>query len=93
MVLGQYIQEVANIPDAKNSDEEDDKMCIPRNRPLPYDDWVTWYSNDIMNLWMGIKAYKEDSGNEYYILDSAEYNDFCEFCYAFSCKMRSRFPS
>jgi hypothetical protein len=96
MVWGQYVQDATNMPDADNSnhsDDEDDKMCIPRNRPLTYDDWVTWYSTDLMNLWMGIKAYKEDSGNVSYILDSVNYSDFCEFCYAFSSKMRSLFPS
>jgi len=93
MVWGQYIQAAMNIPDARNSDDEDDKKCIPRNLPLMYDDWVTWYSNDLMNLWMGIKTYKEDSGNESYLLDSVDYDDFCEFCYTFSCKMRSHLPS
>ncbi len=75
------------------SDDDDDKMYIPRNRPLEYSEWVTWYSNDLLNMWMSLIAYNEDSSNTSYILDQGSFEKFSEFCYTYSCKSRSLYPS
>jgi hypothetical protein len=85
MVWSQYVQDANNTHNNEySSDDEDDTIY---NRPLQYDDWVTWYSNDLMNLWMSMKAYREDTGNVYTFLNRMEWTDFCEFCYNFSSKM------
>lgn len=93
MVWSHYLQEIntTNTNDDYASDEEE--HLPSRHKAMPYDDWVTWYSNDLLNMWMGMRAYKEDSGNTTFILDHAEYDDFCHFCYEFSCKLPSMFPS
>ena len=85
MVWSQYVQD-ANITNTNDysSDDEDDTIY---SHPLEYQDWVTWYSDDLMNLWMSMKAYREDTGNVYHFLNSMEWTDFCEFCYQFSSKM------
>jgi len=95
MVWSQYREDSIQDPNDVGSDPEDnqEELNIPRNRPLPYDDWITWYSNDLLNLWMSIRAYKEDTGNQSFLLDQMDWNDFCEFCYKFSSKLPSSCPS
>jgi len=95
MVWSHYLQEITNNnthEEDGNISEEDERMP-PRNKPMDFDEWQTWYSNDLLNMWMSIRAYKEDSGNESYVLDQAEFNDFCEFCYNYSCRLPSKYPS
>jgi hypothetical protein len=85
MVWSQYVQD-ANPTTANNdysSDDEDDTIY---NNPLELQDWITWYSDDLMNLWMSMKAYREDTGNVHHFLNNMEWTDFCEFCYQFSSK-------
>ena len=94
MVWSHYIQETNNNQvDTNEEYHSDEDRVPPRNKPMPYDDWVTWFSNDLLNMWMGTKAYREDSGTSTYIMDNCEYEDFCIFCYEFSCKFPSQFPS
>ena len=89
MVWSQYIEE-ANITEHVMDWIEEDPDDIPsRNHPLEFQDWITWYSDDLMNMWLSIKHYREDSGNQRNILDKMSWNDFCEFCYTFSCKLPS----
>ena len=92
MVWSHYLQEINTHEEDGNISEEDERMP-PRNKPMEFDEWQTWYSNDLLNMWMSLRAYKEDSGNESYILDQADFNDFCEFCYNFSCQLPSKYPS
>ena len=87
MVWSQYVEE-ARVTETHISDSDEDDT-LPRNRPLEYDDWITWYSDDLMNLWMSMKTYREDTGNEFNLLDKMQWTDFCEFCYKFSCKLSS----
>lgn len=87
MVWSQYVEEARTTETHLSDSDEDD--TLPRNRPLEYDDWITWYSDDLMNLWMSMKTYREDTGNEFYLLDKMQWPDFCEFCYKFSCKLSS----
>lgn len=72
-----------------DDDNSDDERLIPRNRPLDFHEWSTWYSEDLMNLWTSINTYKSDTGLNTLFLDQLDWNDFCEFCYAFSCKLPS----
>lgn len=94
MVWSHYLQDVHNtqVDNHEGSSDDDDHMPS-RNKQMPYDDWVTWYSTDLLNMWMSLRAYREDSGNTTYLLDNSEYDDFCQFCYEFSCKLPSLFPS
>jgi hypothetical protein len=94
MVWSHYAEE-AYAAEQESLDEpyemEDEDRGPPE--PLEFDDWCTWFSNDLLNMWMSLRAYREDSGTTSYILNSAEYNDFCYFCYQFSRGWPSRFPS
>ena len=96
MVWSHYVQETTNNQDPSNTTEntsDDDELIISRNRPLDFDTWTTWYSNDLMNMWMSLRAYREDSYTGNYILDQGDYSSFCEFCYEFSSKFASSYPS
>jgi len=94
MVWSHYLEETKwGETEADNAKREDDELSIPRNRPLDYEMWCTWFSTDLMNLWMTFKAYREDSGNLHYLLDDCSYQSFCRFCYDHSSKLPSKFPS
>ena len=94
MVWSHYLQETNNSQVDPNEGYSSDEEHLPsRNKPMPYDDWITWFSNDLMNMWMGMRAYREDTGTSTYIMDQCEYDDFCRFCYEFSCQFPSTFPS
>lgn len=78
MVWQEYVEHT--IGENDYSDEEYDD---PRGA-LSIDDWTTWYSEDLMNMWMSLTQYREDSGRKHCILKGASYTEFCEFCYYFS---------
>ena len=55
------------------------------------EDWVEWHSTDLMNIWRGIVTYLEDAClTRDMLLPYSDYDDFCEYCYENSNKMRSR---
>ena len=79
MVWNEYINNETVWEDAHSDDEQD----TPLTR-LTCDEWTTWYSEDLLNMWFSIKQYREDSGQQNQIMECASYTDFCEFCYRFS---------
>lgn len=95
MVWSHYLQETNNnqVENSNGNSSDEDERRPSRHRPMLYEDWVTWYSNDLLNMWMGMRGYREDSGTHNYIMDQCEYHDFCEFCYEFSCRFPSAYPS
>lgn len=94
MVWSHYVDATRSNETAwTNDDDNEDQRMPPRNRPLEFQDWITWYSNDLMNIWMSMRAYREDSGNSSYLLDRLEWGEFCEFCYRFSSGLPSSMPS
>ena len=88
MVWSQYVSD-ANTDSMDIEDDNVIEETPSRNLPLDFQDWITWYSVDLTNMWLYIKHYREDSGNQHTILDQMDWNDFCEFCYRFSCKLPS----
>ena len=88
MVWSQYIEDVHNVKNEYSSDEEYN-MDHPRNHPLEFQEWITWYSDDLMNTWLSMKRYREDTGIVHCFLNNMSWNDFCEFSYKYS----SKFPN
>ena len=64
--------------DYSDDDEEPEPM------PLEFQEWLDWYSNDLLNMWMGIRAYRDDTYLNTSLMNYANFNDFCEFVYQFS---------
>jgi len=86
MVWSQYMDETTtNI--TEETEMEEDEPIIPRNRPMDYQDWITWYSDDLFNIWMNMKTYREETGTERFLLNDMNWNDFCEICYEYSSKL------
>jgi hypothetical protein len=81
MVWSEYVDHTRGDNDYSDDDENDD--FIPPRR-LSVDDWTTWYSEDLLNMWFSLVQYREDSGRKHDIMKNATYTDFCEFCYRFS---------
>ena len=81
MVWSEYVEQTTGNNDYSDDDENDD--FIPPRR-LTIDDWTTWYSEDLLNMWFSLVQYREDSGRKHDIMKNATYTDFCEFCYHFS---------
>jgi len=86
MVWNQYLEDVHNCKNEYSSDEEH-KIEHPRNRPLDFQDWITWYSDDLMNMWMSMNTYRQDTGNVDHLMNKMDWNVFCEFCYEHSSKL------
>ena len=99
MVWQQYVDD-ANEPVNEflnGGDEEgyfdgDQEEWLPPTR-MHIEDWVTWYSSDLMNMWMSLRQYTSDASISSYILPDASYNDFCSFCYKYSDGTRNSHPS
>jgi hypothetical protein len=79
MVWSEYLNNETVWEDA-HSDEENE----PPITRLTCDEWTTWYSQDLLNMWFSLRQYREDSGLQNHILEGGSYTDFCEFCYRFS---------
>jgi len=94
MVWSQYVNDaIHGEPTTIESSADEDLQCIAATGELTFDEWTAWYSNDLLNMWMSLTAYREDSGSSEYILNEIDFNRFCEFCYESSSKIRSKYPS
>ena len=92
MVWSQYVAET-HLDEVNNDDEDICELNVPYNIPLEYDDWVTWFSDDLHNMWWTMRQYLGSRGNTNRVLDRCDYDNFCRFCYNFSCQYRSDLPS
>ena len=98
MVWQQYVDD-ANEPanefyngdDGDYFDGDQEEMLPPTRMHI--EDWVAWYSSDLMNMWMSLRQYTSDASISNYILPNATYGDFCLFCYQHSDGTRNSYPS
>ena len=85
MVWSEYIQDAVHgvdvCEDECELEEENDTHYY---QPYSVDDWSTYHSQDLLNMWFSLVQYREDSGLVHDILKTATYSDFCDFCYNFS---------
>lgn len=95
MVWSHYLDETY-AEDEFVYDEEcevEDEEREPPQRQMTLDDWSTWYSRDLLNMWMSLRSYTVDAGVSSYLLTDASFPDFCEFVYNFSHGYPSPHPS
>ena len=91
MVWSQYTEEANLINrDAHQISEEDDELYNYRNVELSLDDWITWHSVDIMNMWRSLQTYLHDTCIQHDMLNGMDYDDFCKMCYENSSKYPSK---
>tara|TARA_R110002072_G_scaffold245573_13_gene404874 strand:- start:1498 stop:1773 length:276 start_codon:yes stop_codon:yes gene_type:complete len=91
MVWGEYLYDA--VPNDITDSDTDDDINFNRRSILTYNEWITWYSNDLMNMWSTINNYVDAVGMTDHILNMSDYDDFCQFCYYKSSKLPSRLPS
>lgn len=75
MVWSEYVNETVWDDSTAISDDED----IDTSPTLNCDDWTTWHSEDLMNMWFSVREYRDTYQAD--ILQNATYTNFCEFCY------------
>ena len=91
MVWNQYVEDANSLPNEMDYDDEYEEELPPS--PMELEDWITWYSRDLMNMWFSLRQYREDSGISNYVMNFVSYSDFCEFCYRNSDGTRNSYPS
>ena len=97
MVWSHYVEEANEATEefVKNGDdffdEDHDEYVAPVFMNI--EDWTTWYSRDLMNMWFSLKSYTEDAGIDNFVMPFATYTKFVEFCYKNSDGMRNSYPS
>lgn len=98
MVWNQYVDDAnatvdefnnGNVGDFFDGDQEDE----PPPTQMSLDEWICWFSRDLMNMWMSLRQYREDASVSSYIMPYATYSDFCEFCYQMSDGTANSYPS
>ena len=77
-------------PDPWADDNDDDDIY---DMPLDFLRWQEWYQQDLMNMWMGMRGYCEDSYLRRPLMGGMTYQDFCEFVYHFSSQTSSRYAT
>ena len=81
MVWSHYTNEL-RLLDTQWSDDEEE--VVSNDKPLEFQEWITEYSDDLLNIWNGVKGYTNETGISTRFLASLDWNEFCEFCYKFS---------
>lgn len=83
MVSSQLVYEATEGFEVYESDEERE-YAINTQRPLHVEDWSVYYSDELLNMWLNMRQYLQNTGLSTRILRNAELSDFIEFCYMFS---------
>lgn len=88
MVWSHYRDEANLITENEPNNQINDSLeqYSGKRVQLDFDDWVTWYSDDLHNIWSSINSYTEYSFISSHFLNFCDFNDFCEFCYNMSSK-------
>ena len=50
--------------------------------PLEPEDWQSWYSDDLLNMWSLLTRYINDSAIYGNMLSDCTYSEFCNFVYS-----------
>ena len=91
MVWSQYTEEANLINrDAHQISEENDELYNYTNVELNLNDWITWNSVDLTNMWRSLQAYINDACIQRHMLIEMDYVDFCKMCYENSSKYPSK---
>ena len=83
MVWSQYKNDVGSHHNNDNTNYDDNP---PLDQPMSYEEWKTWYSADLFNMWEGVIGYIRDTNLTKDIFKDGDYDDFCMNIYQFSSK-------
>lgn len=74
----------SNFVDEHAYEDYSDDEIESESVPLDIQNWMDYYSNDLLNMWMGLRTYRQDTYLSSTLMSDATFNDFCEFVYNFS---------
>lgn len=72
-----YQDDDPTLDDPSPGDDDDELILDPES-------WHDWHSEDLLNMWMGLRAYLEDRYMDKTLMPRATFHDFCEFVRFFS---------
>ena len=93
MVWSHYADEAYAPGDEYSGDYDGDEEEQPIHEKLSFDDWSTWFSRDLLNMWMSLREYTSRNGVSSYLLTDSSYHEFAEFVYYTSHGYPSPHPS
>ena len=70
----------------------DDEFIYGSDDTMSIQDWESFYSEDLYNMWSSMKTYTLSTGASAYMNEYASYQDFVEFCYSMSSKKMYMYP-
>ena len=80
---GKDIQNDLNSHHHAADDDDDDEIYRP-DEVLNVEDWTSYYSDDIYNMWSHLREYMSHTGCGAYMMQYADYTTFAEYCYSMS---------
>ena len=64
-------------------DTQDDEIYRP-DEVMSVEDWTSYYSDDLYNMWSMMRDYMEANGIKCYMMQDSDYSNFAEYCYSMS---------
>lgn len=80
---GKDIQNDLNSHHHAVDDNDDDEIYRP-DEVMNVEDWTSYYSDDIYNMWSHLREYISHTGCGAYMMQYADYTTFAEYCYSMS---------
>jgi len=90
MVWSQYRNEAELTVTSHHNNDTNYDENLPNDTELGYEDWKTWHSLDLLNMWHSITSYVSDTCIHNDIMNFSDYDDFCTFIYEHSTKHKSK---
>jgi len=84
-MVNEYVKDDNRATNDAHHQETDDEYCMD-NDPMELEDWETFYSDDLYNLWGRMEGYLQETGAAAYMLLHVPWPDFVKFCYNNSLK-------
>ena len=75
-----------NMDSHHQGNDSDDEILYGINEDMSIEDWETFYSEDLYNMWSNLREYMAETGSGLYLLQRADYTEFVQFCYDTSSK-------
>lgn len=90
MVWSQYKEDADHQATTTTGDDNKITEFYGDKVDLRFEDWSSWYQQDLMNMWNGIQTYRKDAYIDKHVFEYATYTDFCEFCYSMSSQKQNK---
>ncbi len=62
----------------------DDENLYREDEVMNVQDWTSYYSDDLYNMWSHLREYMSHTGCGAYMMQHADYTNFAQYCYSMS---------